>query len=176
MLAEIFDEERFMKSKLVMGLALVAGLVAVCTSVLAHHGGAAYDLTHVVVLNNVKVTQVLFANPHIVTFFDVTDKDGKVTHWAVEGNSPETVASQGWKSGTLQPGDVITVRIFQAKDGKPVGRMGEFTLPNGKVLSSYGGIAHPADEGKPVDCDKKTVAGNYGALACIDKGNTKNSK
>lgn len=161
-----------MKTKLVTAIAFLVGLLAVCTPVFAHHGSAVYDLTHVVVLKNATVTSVLWANPHIVTYFDVKDKDGKVQHWAVEGNSPENVARQGWKSGSLQPGDVMTARVFQAKDGRTVGRMGDFTLASGKVLESYGGIAHPSSGDEQPDCNQKTVTGGFAALACSGKGNT----
>ena len=87
-----------MKTKLVTAIALAAGLLAVCTAVFAHHGDTVYDLTRVVVLKNAKVTEVLYANPHVLTYFDVTDKDGKVVHWVAEGNSPVNVAKQGWKT------------------------------------------------------------------------------
>ena len=167
-----------MKTKLVTAVALAAGLLAVCTAVFAHHGDTVYDLTRVVVLKNAKVTDVLYANPHVLTYFDVTDKDGKVAHWVAEGNSPVNVARQGWKSGTLQAGDVITtVRIFQARDGKPVGRMGDFTLADGKVLESYGGSAHPSPGNTfKTDCNQKTVTGGFTALDCIGAGKPNDSK
>ena len=166
-----------MKTKLATAIALVAGLLAVCAPVFAHHGNAAYDMSHVVVLKNAKVTQVLWANPHIVTFFDVTDKTGKVTHWAAEGGSPEAVFKQGWRSGTLQSGDMITtVRLFQAKDGRPIGRMGDFTLPNGRILDSFGGVEHPYGVGPAPDCSKGDVSGGSVSLGCIGKTKTKDSK
>ena len=155
-----------MKTKFVTAIALVAGL-AVCTPVFAHHGDASWNMTHVTVLKDAKVTKVLWSNPHIVIYFDVTDKDGKVTHWTDEGGSPEAVLNQGWRSGTLQAGDTITtVRLFQAKDGRTVGRMGDFTLPDGKVLESFGGVTRPLG-GDAVDCSKESVSGGSVSLACI---------
>jgi len=165
--------EDLMKTKLITATALVAGLLAVCTPLVAHHSAAGYDLGHIVVLKNAKVTNVLWANPHVVTYFDVTDQSGKIVHWVAEANSPENLAKQGWRSGSLQVGDVIaTVRVFQVKDGRPVARMGDFTLPNGKVLESWGGADHPTSLGEKANCDQKTVTGGYGALDCIDKGKT----
>jgi hypothetical protein len=158
-----------MKAKVITAVALIAGLLAVCTPVFAHHANAAYDMTHVVVLKNAKVTKVLWTNPHIAVFFDVTDENGNVAHWVDEGGSPEAVVNQGWQSGTLKPGDMITtVRLFQAKNGtRTVGRMGDFTLPSGRVLMSFGGIEHP-EGGGPVDCTKETVSGGSASYACID--------
>ncbi len=122
-----------MKTKLVTAIAFVAGLLAVYTPVFAHHADAAYDMTHTVELKNATVTKIIWTNPHIAIFFDITDQNGNLAHWVVEGGSPEAVLNQGWRSGTLQPGDVITtVRIYQSKNGsRTVGRMGTFTHPNG---------------------------------------------
>src|SRR5665213_3558861 len=112
-LANNFPEEHLMKKTVVAAIAIVSGLLAVCNPALAHHGNAAYDMTKLVTLKNAKVTSVLWANPHIVTYFDVTDQNGKVIHWVDEGGSPEAVLGQGWRSGTLQSGDVIaTVRLY----------------------------------------------------------------
>jgi len=178
MLPGILTKEELMKTKQAAAFALVAGLLTVCAPVFAHHSSAGYDLSHIVILKNAKVTSVLWANPHVVTYFDATDENGKIVHWTAEANSPENLARQGWRSGTLQAGDVIaTVRIFQNKDGRPVARMGDFTLPSGKVLTSFGGADHPAPSGGGrSDCTQKTVTGGFGALDCIDKGNTQTTK
>src|SRR5262249_11732868 len=120
-------------------------------------------------LKNAKVTKIIWTNPHIAVFFDITDQNGNLAHWVVEGGSPEAVLNQGWRSGTLQPGDVITtVRIYQSKNGsRTVGRMGTFTLPNGRVLKSFGGDDRP-EGGGGVDCTKESVSGGSASYACID--------
>src|ERR1700732_1297930 len=51
-----------MKSKLLMPLGLVVGLLAACGPIFAHHGSAAYAET-VVVLKDSTVTKFVWANP-----------------------------------------------------------------------------------------------------------------
>ena len=54
----------------------------------AHHAFAAeYDAKKQVHLEGV-VTQMEWINPHTWIHIDVTDPDGKVTSWMVEGGSP----------------------------------------------------------------------------------------
>ncbi len=55
-----------MKTKLVMSLALVLGLLSVCGPAFAHHGSVAYDNNKLTVLKNATVTRVNWANPHIL--------------------------------------------------------------------------------------------------------------
>jgi Family of unknown function (DUF6152) len=166
-----------MKTRLTTAVALIAGLLAVCTPIFAHHGNAAYDMNKVVVLKDAKITKVLWANPHVLIFFDVKDKSGDVAHWVAEAGSPSADFPQGWTSGTLQPGDVITARLFQAKSGGTVGRMGTLTLASGRVLTAFGGIDHPYGIGTRVDnCDQKSVEGGSGSLACVGKAKAKPSK
>jgi hypothetical protein len=129
-----------MKSRLLMSLALLGGLLTVCGSLFAHHGAAAFS-NNIVVLKDATVTQFVWANPHTFVKFDVKDDKGNVTHWAGEAGSPSAVGLLGWNRNSLQPGDVITVYIFPAKSGSPVGRLNKIVLADGKLLrdSQLGG-------------------------------------
>jgi len=158
-----------MKIKLIMTFTLVTGLLTVCTSMFAHHGNAAYDDSKVVVLKNATVTKVNWANPHVLVFFDAKDDKGNVAHWIVEAGSPSADAPQGWTNTTLEPGDVITAYLYHAKTGRPVGRMGQLVLANGKVLTSFGGLK---PEGGPANCDQESVRGGNEAAACRPGGRT----
>ena len=60
-----------MKIKLIASLALIAGLLAICSPIFAHHGSAAYDNSKPVTLKNVTVTKVNWGNPHTLLLFDV---------------------------------------------------------------------------------------------------------
>ena len=68
-----------MKARLI-ALSLLAGVLAVCFPVFAHHGNAAYDGT-VTVLKNATVTKLVWANPHTLVLFDMKDDKGEVVHW-----------------------------------------------------------------------------------------------
>jgi Family of unknown function (DUF6152) len=126
-----------MKTKLVAG-GLLAGVLAVCLPMWAHHGNAAYDMTEVE-LKGAKVTDFLWANPHTIITFDTKDDNGKVLHWAGELGSPSALANLGWSKASIAPGDMITVYIHQSKTGNPVGRITHIELADGTKLSDSGG-------------------------------------
>ena len=124
-----------MKSKLLMSMSLVVGLLAVSGTVLAHHGSAAYA-NAVVVMKDATVTRFVWSNPHAIVMFDVKDDKGNVVHWAGEIGGPPAVSLLGWTRNSLQPGDVITVYIWPAKSGRPVGRLNRVVFPDGKELTT----------------------------------------
>jgi hypothetical protein len=129
-----------MKSKLLMSFAVVVGGLTVCGALFAHHGATSYA-NNIVVLKEATVTKLVWANPHTIVLFDVKDDKGNVLHWAGEAGSPSAVSLLGWTKNSLQPGDVITVYIYPAKSGNPVGRLNKVVFADGKTLrdSQLGG-------------------------------------
>jgi Family of unknown function (DUF6152) len=117
-----------------MRFALVAGLLAACVPVFAHHGSATYDTQKVVVLKDATITKFIWANPHSIAMFDVKDDKGDIAHWAAEAGSPSALSLIGWTKNSLKPGDVVTVYAFQSKTGNPVGRLNKIVLPDGTTL------------------------------------------
>ena len=115
-------------------LALVFGTLIQCVALFAHHGNVAYDTSKVVVLKGAMVTKLLWANPHTVIEFDMTDSKGTVVHWAGEAGSPSALSLLGWHKTSVQPGDVITVYIYQSKTGNPIGRLNKIVLADGTEL------------------------------------------
>ena len=126
-----------MKTRLI-ALSLIAGVLAVCLPVFAHHGNAAYDGT-VTVLKNATVTKLAWANPHTIIQFDVKDDKGELVHWSSELGSPSALGLLGWNKASLQPGDVITVYIHQAKTKNSVGRIEHIVLADGSQLRDSAG-------------------------------------
>jgi hypothetical protein len=129
-----------MKSGRLGSLGLLLGALLACLPAFAHHGAAAYA-DKIVVLKDATVTKFVWANPHNIVLFDAKDDKGTVTHWAGEMGSPSAVTLLGWNRNSLQPGDVITVYIYPAKSGNPVGRLNKVTLADGTTLrdSQLGG-------------------------------------
>jgi hypothetical protein len=113
---------------------LLLGLVAICGPLLAHHGNVAYDTSKAVVLKGATVTKFQWANPHCFIMFDVKDDSGNVAHWSGEAGSPQALGLIGWTRNSVQPGDTITVYIYQAKSGRPVGRLNKIVLADGTEL------------------------------------------
>ena len=62
---------------------------------LAHHGGTEYELNRTVEFK-AKLTRVALINPHSWLYFDVTGKDGKVSHHRCEMRSVHVLRRSGW--------------------------------------------------------------------------------
>jgi hypothetical protein len=102
-------------------------------------------------LKDATVTKYIWANPHSIVMFDVKDDKGEIAHWAGEAGSPSALSLIGWTKNSLQPGDVVTVYIFQSKAGTPVGRLNRIIMADGTVLrdSQLGGDGYKGSEEKP---------------------------
>lgn len=122
-----------MRSKL-MAFGLITASMTICTPIFAHHGAAAYDMSKPVVMKEAVVSRYIWANPHTLVFFDAKDDKGNATHWSVELGSPSAIALLGWNRTSLKPGDVVTVYMFPAKNGNPVGRINKIVLADGTVM------------------------------------------
>jgi hypothetical protein len=100
---------------------------------MAHHGNAAYD-DKVTEFKNATVTKFAWANPHALIDFDATDAKGNPVHMVVETAAPQALRLIGWTKTSVNPGDVITVRMYVAKNGNPAGRLQKIILTDGSEL------------------------------------------
>ncbi len=123
-----------MRFRFLASWGLVVCFLVACIPLLAHHGGNNYDTSKAVVLKNATVTKWLWINPHCIVQVDVKDDQGNVQHWSAEVSNPSTLQLKGWSQEILQPGDVITVYVFQSKTGRPVGRLNKIVLADGTEL------------------------------------------
>ena len=120
--------------KLFRVIAAAALLVSTGVPVLAHHSFAAeFDANKAVTIKG-KVVEVEWVNPHSWIHIDVTNPDGKVERWAVEGGAPNALLRRGWTKNSLPPGIEIIVEGFQAKDGAFRANGRDITFPDGKRL------------------------------------------
>jgi hypothetical protein len=101
----------------------------------AHHGTNLYDMTKGVTLKGT-ITKFEWGNPHNQIFFDVTDEKGNVAHWVTSTEPPAVMSEKGWTRKSLNPGDQVTVCVFAAKNGAPVGNLEKVVLSDGKVLAA----------------------------------------
>ncbi len=139
-----------MKGKFLVCVALGIGVSIFSLPLFAHHGAAAYDMGKSVILKGT-VTQWVWANPHCILQFDVTDERGQVVQWSAETENPSSMVHYGYTKQSLKPGDEVTVTAIPAKNGKPFGRIVEVVLPNGQKLAGRG-IQGPT---KPEDYPKQ---------------------
>jgi hypothetical protein len=111
-----------------LGLLLAAGAPAV-----AHHSNAAYT-DQVAEYPNATITKFAWANPHALIYADVKWSDGKTVNMVVETAAPQALRLIGWTKTTLMPGDVVTIRVYTARNGEPVGRLNKITFADGTEL------------------------------------------
>jgi hypothetical protein len=132
---------------------IFAGVVAVGVGVLpvlnplaAHHSfSAMYDSNKSITLTG-KVTKLEWGNPHIYYYIDVTDATGRITNYAIEGGTPNSLQRNGWKRDSLKVGDTVTVQGFMARDGSNHVNGRNVTLPGGQRVftgSADGGPGVP---------------------------------
>jgi hypothetical protein len=121
------------KSKLGL-LALLGGLLA-STPLLAHHSFAAeYDRSKQVKVTGT-ITKFDLSNPHSWIYVDVTDAKGTVAHWAFETGAAGPLYKRGIRKNTLQPGMVITITGYGAKDNSNTADAQQLTMPDGTVIT-----------------------------------------
>lgn len=121
-------------------LARLAGcgalLFVLATSALAHHARSEYDLSRTISMK-ATVTRVDWANPHALIYFDVTSAGGNVQNWNAITGGPSRLQRIGWTSGTLKPGDAITITGNPTKSGAHQIWLTSVVLPNGRELSMH---------------------------------------
>ena len=139
-----------MKAKLLMMVALLAGLASIASPLFAHHGAAAYDMSKPVVLKNAVVTEFIWINPHPLIKADYKDEKGEVQHWTMEMGSTISAQLLGWTRTTLAYGDVVTLYVWQAKTKVPVGRFNKVIFSDGTTMRD---TQTGADDGGRADTD-----------------------
>ena len=123
-----------MKTKLLLMLVLLAGLVTSDSPLFAHHGAAAFDMSKPVVLKGATITEFLWINPHPLIKADYKDEQGNVQNWTMEMGSTASAKLLGWSRTTLSYGDVVTLYVWQAKTKAPVGRFNKVEFADGTVM------------------------------------------
>ncbi len=118
---------------------LVAGLSLVAQPLLAHHGrGNTYDTSRQIEIEGT-VTEVLWRNPHITIFVDVTDDESMVTNWRIEHSPIHRLAQQGYNRNTLKPGMEVAVIINPGTGGEPLGLCYGVILEDGTLIMNQRG-------------------------------------
>jgi len=102
---------------------------------LSHHSFAMFDQSQRITLKG-KVSEFQWTNPHAFIELDVPAADANAGHWQVELNSPNNLKRQGWKSGSVKSGDLVTLTLFPLRDmsDHKGGLFISLTLADGTVL------------------------------------------
>jgi hypothetical protein len=103
-------------------------LLMVAAPALPHHSFAAvFDINRPIEFTGT-VTRLEWTNPHAWIHLDVEDSDGNLHSWSVELLGINTLLKQGWTPDVLEPGDVIHVEGFGARDGSTSGNGSVITM------------------------------------------------
>lgn len=112
--------------------ALLLTLFASATAV-AHHAFSMFDQKKQILLEG-EIKEFQWANPHVWVQLLVTQPDGKVVEWSIEGSSPNGLRRQGWTSKSLLPGMKVKLLTNPLKNGDAGGSLVNVTLPDGTLL------------------------------------------
>jgi hypothetical protein len=101
---------------------------------LAHHSTAAeYDITRTITIQGT-VTRVEWMNPHARLGLDAMNADATVSQWELELASPNALMKLGATRSSFKKGDQVSVTLWRAKDGSPLGYPLTITFPDGRVI------------------------------------------
>ena len=125
--------------KIIIGASLIAGGAGLA---LAHHSFAAFDITTQKTVSGT-IKKFDWTNPHTWIWLDVTNEQGVVETWGIEGMSPNYLARRGWSRTTLKTGDKLTVTVRPMKSGEKGGMWVTAKRPNGETLMMGGAITDP---------------------------------
>jgi hypothetical protein len=150
--------------------------------VLAHHGGAEYDLTKTVEYKG-KLTRVEMINPHSWIYFDVTETDGKVGHHRCEMRSVHVLRRSGWTKENFPVGQQVTIeaspnrkdpdscylQTIVAADGTRMDRYGQYVKAStGGVQEVRGPLVAPkADRPARRPSGEPNIAGDWAPVQLV---------
>jgi hypothetical protein len=115
----------------VLSIGVVAALVVQVAP--AHHSTAEFDYTKQVTIKGT-VKEVQWTNPHSFIQLMVNGSGDQLVQWSVEIGSPSLNINTGWKKNSVKAGDVITMDLAPARNGKPYGTLRVLTFEDGRKL------------------------------------------
>jgi len=108
------------------------------TPVAAHHAvQAQFDQDNLATLSGV-MTRVMWINPHVRWFLDVTGDDGSVTSWNISGAGPGAFRRLGISGREVfKTGEQYTATVALARDGSNFGYVVNVVLPDGRQIDMW---------------------------------------
>jgi len=126
--------EKRVPSASLLAVSLAAALSLFSLPCAAHHSSAMFDVNGVLKLDGtVKLFQ--WTNPHCWIQVLVPGST-VVTEWSVEMGAPSQLYRNGWRPGTLKPGDHVTIVIHPMKNGTKGGQFVSGAGPSGTPFKS----------------------------------------
>lgn len=110
------------------GAAVLGLTMAAATQ--AHHSWARYDGEHVITLTGV-ITEVQWANPHVVMRFTLSDEQSQPGEWTMEMDPPTLLLRYGMRHDTIETGMQVTITGVPARSGARMMRAVTIELADG---------------------------------------------
>ena len=128
-----------MNAKVAVGIVILVLVVTVPSW--AHHAfSGEFDVDQPVQLRGT-IAKVEFINPHSWFHIDVTEEDGTVTRWMIEGGTPNALFRRGVTQNSLPVGTEILIDGFRAHDGSNRANGRDMTFPDGRRIFLSGASA-----------------------------------
>jgi hypothetical protein len=122
---------------MVRGILCTAAFLVLSPLAFAHHGGSEYDLGKTVEFKG-KLMRVDLINPHSWLYFDVTEKDGKVSHHRCEMRSVHVLRRSGWTKDLFPIGQQITIEASPNKTDLASCYLQTILTADGTRMDRYG--------------------------------------
>ena len=113
---------------------VLLGVLTAATPSLAHHSFAVHFVADRLITVRGTVSEFTFRNPHGVLMLAVKGDDGAEQQWKIETNSPNILRRRGWTDASIEPGDVVTVEGYPARDGSRFMRVYRVKYDDGREL------------------------------------------
>lgn len=116
----------------------------------AHHSTAEFDYTKQVTIKGL-VKEVQWTNPHsyIQMLVDGDGAGAEKVQWSVEIGSPSLNVNMGWRKNSVKAGDVVTMNLSPARNGKPYGTLRVLTFADGQKLEGVAARVGAGPGGPP---------------------------
>ena len=125
-------------------------IVAVCftAAASAHHSTAEFDYTKQITIKGT-VKEVQWTNPHSYIQLIADGEGGEKIQWSVEIGSPSLNINMGWRKSSVKVGDVVTMNLSPARNGKPYGTLRVLTFADGQRLEGVAARVGAGPVGAP---------------------------
>jgi Family of unknown function (DUF6152) len=120
-------------SSLLLLAVATATVLAVPSAALAHHSFAMFDANKTLT-TTATVKEFQWGSPHTWLELLVLSEDKTEMPLSLELTTISGLQRNGWKPGTLKPGDRVTVTYHPMRDGTPAGQLVEAVTEDGRTL------------------------------------------
>lgn len=120
--------------KRILAGCVLAEMALLAIPAISHHSHGNYLMTEYTQLEGT-VTEIHWINPHSWVYLEVDEdnnSDNEPSVWALEGASVIELRRGGWAEDSINPGDRISVRCHQLRDGSNGCLLGYVTPEGGE--------------------------------------------